>query len=76
MLVDLGRNDVGRVAKIGSVKVTELMVVERYYSVMHIVSNITGELRDGVRRLRCVRGDLSAGHGFGRAENPRDGNYR
>ncbi len=47
MLVDLGRNDVGRVAKIGSVKVTELMVVERYYSVMHIVSNVTGELRDG-----------------------------
>jgi anthranilate synthase component I len=46
MLVDLGRNDVGRVAKIGSVNVTELMVVERYYSVMHIVSNIVGELRD------------------------------
>ena len=46
MLVDLGRNDVGRVAKIGSVNVTELMVVERYYSVMHIVSNVIGELRD------------------------------
>jgi anthranilate synthase component 1 len=46
MLVDLGRNDVGRVAKIGSVKVTELMVVERYSHVMHIVSNVTGELRD------------------------------
>jgi anthranilate synthase component I len=46
MLVDLGRNDVGRVAKIGSVNVTELMVVERYYSVMHIVSNVVGELRD------------------------------
>ncbi|HXN86384.1 MAG TPA: anthranilate synthase component I [Candidatus Binataceae bacterium] len=46
MLVDLGRNDVGRVAKIGSVKVTELMAVERYYSVMHIVSNVTGILRD------------------------------
>ena len=47
MLVDLGRNDVGRVAKIGSVKVTELMNVERYSHVMHIVSNVVGELRDG-----------------------------
>jgi len=46
MLVDLGRNDVGRVAKIGSVNVTELMVIERYYSVMHIVSNVVGELRE------------------------------
>jgi anthranilate synthase component 1 len=47
MLVDLGRNDVGRVAEIGSVKVTELMVVERYSHVMHIVSNVTGMLREG-----------------------------
>jgi len=47
MLVDLGRNDVGRVAEIGSVKVTELMVVERYSHVMHIVSNVTGVLRAG-----------------------------
>jgi anthranilate synthase component 1 len=45
MLVDLGRNDVGRVSEIGSVKVTELMVVERYSHVMHIVSNVTGVLR-------------------------------
>lgn len=48
MLVDLGRNDVGRVAKIGSVKVTELMTVERYSHVMHIVSNVVGELNDGM----------------------------
>jgi anthranilate synthase component 1 len=47
MLVDLGRNDVGRVSEIGSVNVTELMVVERYSHVMHIVSNITGMLREG-----------------------------
>src|SRR5258708_10467556 len=47
MLVDLGRNDVGRVARTGSVKVTELMNVERYSHVMHIVSNVVGELRDG-----------------------------
>jgi anthranilate synthase component 1 len=46
MLVDLGRNDVGRVSEIGSVKVTELMVVERYSHVMHIVSNVTGQLRE------------------------------
>src|SRR3984957_6109571 len=45
MLVDLGRNDVGRVATIGSVKVTELMMVERYSHVMHIVSNVVGELQ-------------------------------
>ncbi|HVA81730.1 MAG TPA: anthranilate synthase component I [Candidatus Binataceae bacterium] len=45
MLVDLGRNDVGRVSEIGSVKVTEYMVVERYSHVMHIVSNVIGKLR-------------------------------
>lgn len=47
MLVDLGRNDVGRVAEIGSVNVTELMTVERYSHVMHIVSNIEGRLKKG-----------------------------
>ena len=47
MLVDLGRNDVGRVAKIGTVKVTELLVVERYSHVMHLVSHVVGELSEG-----------------------------
>ncbi|HEX9867533.1 MAG TPA: anthranilate synthase component I family protein, partial [Candidatus Tectomicrobia bacterium] len=47
MLVDLGRNDVGRVAKIGSVKVTELLQVEKYSHVMHLVSHIVGELAEG-----------------------------
>ncbi|MEC8426964.1 MAG: chorismate-binding protein, partial [Pseudomonadota bacterium] len=46
MLIDLGRNDVGRVAKVGEVKLTEKMVVERYSHVMHITSNVTGALRD------------------------------
>ncbi|MEJ5228023.1 anthranilate synthase component I [Thermodesulfovibrio sp.] len=48
MLVDLGRNDVGRVAELGSVNVTELMTIERYSHVMHIVSNVEGKLRKGL----------------------------
>jgi anthranilate synthase component 1 len=47
MLVDLGRNDVGRVAKIGTVKVTELLVVEKYSHVMHLVSHVIGDLSEG-----------------------------
>ena len=47
MLIDLGRNDTGRVAKIGTVRVTDRMIVERYSHVMHIVSNVVGELRRG-----------------------------
>ena len=47
MLIDLGRNDAGRVAEIGSVKLTEKMIVERYSHVMHIVSNVTGKLQQG-----------------------------
>jgi anthranilate synthase component 1 len=47
MLVDLGRNDVGRVARFGTVKVTELMTVERYSHVMHLVSNVEGDLKHG-----------------------------
>jgi anthranilate synthase component I len=47
MLVDLGRNDVGRVSKIGSVKVTELLQVEKYSHVMHLVSHVVGELAEG-----------------------------
>ena len=47
MLIDLARNDIGRIAKVGSVKVTEAFVVERYSHVMHIVSNVEGLLSDG-----------------------------
>ncbi len=61
MLVDLGRNDLGRVCKTGSVKVTELMVVERYSHVMHIVSNVQGELAAGQDAFDLVRATFPAG---------------
>ncbi len=61
MLIDLGRNDVGRVARVGSVAVTERMVVERYSHVMHIVSNVTGELREGLTAIDVLRATLPAG---------------
>jgi anthranilate synthase component I len=61
MLIDLGRNDVGRVACTGSVKVTEKMVVERYSHVMHIVSNVEGRLRPGLDALDVLRASFPAG---------------
>jgi anthranilate synthase component I len=61
MLVDLGRNDVGRVSEIGSVKVTELMTVERYSHVMHIVSNVQGELAPGKNAFDVFRATFPAG---------------
>src|SRR5207248_77922 len=61
MLVDLARNDVGRVAKFGSVHVTEFMEVERYSHVMHIVSNVTGHLRGGCSAFNVVRATFPAG---------------
>jgi anthranilate synthase component I len=61
MLVDLGRNDLGRVCEYGSVEVEEFMVVENYSHVMHIVSSVTGQLRDGVGALDALRSVLPAG---------------
>ena len=61
MLLDLGRNDVGRVAKIGTVKPTEEFIVERYSHVMHIVSNVVGELREGEDALSALLAGLPAG---------------
>jgi anthranilate synthase component 1 len=61
MLVDLGRNDVGRVAKVGSVRVSEYAVVERYSHVMHIVSNVQGEIRPGLDWLDLLRATFPAG---------------
>ncbi|HYM49168.1 MAG TPA: anthranilate synthase component I [Candidatus Limnocylindrales bacterium] len=61
MLVDLGRNDLGRVCETGSVKVTELMTVERYSHVMHLVSNITGTLRPDCTAMDALRACFPAG---------------
>ena len=61
MLVDLGRNDVGRVSKPGKVVVNELMVVEKYSHVMHIVSNVRGELAEGRDAYDVMRACFPAG---------------
>jgi anthranilate synthase component 1 len=61
MLIDLARNDVGRVAKIGSVKVTDTMVIERYSHVMHLVSNVTGTLEAGMSNMDVLRASFPAG---------------
>jgi anthranilate synthase component 1 len=61
MLIDLGRNDAGRVSRIGSVKVTDTMVVERYSHVMHIVSQVVGELADGLTSTDAIRSSFPAG---------------
>jgi anthranilate synthase component 1 len=61
MLVDLGRNDLGRVCEFGSVRVEDFMAVENYSHVMHIVSNVTGTLRRGIGALDALRSVLPAG---------------
>jgi len=61
MLIDLGRNDVGRVAATGSVKVTEQMVIERYSHVMHIVSNVDGRIAPGLDAVDVFRAAFPAG---------------
>src|SRR6185295_14148624 len=61
MLVDLGRNDVGRAAELGSVKVDDVMTVERYSHVMHIVSNVTGKLAAGKTVFDALRLSLPVG---------------
>ncbi len=61
MLIDLGRNDVGRVSKVGSVELTERMVIERYSHVMHIVSNVTGRIQPGMSAIDVLRATFPAG---------------
>ena len=61
MLIDLGRNDVGRVAEVGSVELSDVMVIERYSHVMHITSNVTGRLAPGLSAFDALRACLPAG---------------
>jgi anthranilate synthase component 1 len=61
MLVDLGRNDVGRVARTGDVKVTDSFFIERYSHVMHLVSNVEGHIRDGLDAIDALAAGLPAG---------------
>lgn len=61
MLIDLARNDIGRIAKTGTVKVTEAFAVERYSHVMHIVSNVEGTLKDGMTAIDVLRATFPAG---------------
>jgi anthranilate synthase component 1 len=61
MLIDLGRNDIGKVCKTGSVEVTEMMVVERYAHVMHIASNVRGQIEDGLGPIDLLRATLPVG---------------
>ena len=61
MLIDLGRNDLGRIAKTGTVKVTETMVVERYSHVMHMVSNVEGEVEASLSPMELLRATFPAG---------------
>ncbi len=61
MLIDLGRNDAGRVSETGSVQLTDKMIVERYSHVMHIVSNVTGQLKPGLSAMDVLRASFPAG---------------
>ena len=61
MLIDLARNDIGRIARIGTVKVTEAFVVERYSHVMHIVSNVEGVLNDGMTNMDVLKATFPSG---------------
>ena len=61
MLIDLGRNDVGRVSEIGSVNVTDKMIIEKYSHVMHIVSNVEGNLSEDLDYIDVLKATLPAG---------------
>ena len=76
MLLDLGRNDVGRVAEIGSVEVTDQFFIERFSQVMHIVSNVRGQAAQRLRCARCARRRFSCRHRLRRAEGARHADHR
>jgi len=61
MLIDLGRNDIGKISKIGTVELTEKMIIERYSHVMHIVSNVTGKIDNTIKPLDILRATFPAG---------------
>jgi anthranilate synthase component 1 len=61
MLIDLGRNDVGRIARTGSVRLTDKMLIEHYSHVMHIVSNVTGRIKDNMSAMDVLRATFPAG---------------
>ena len=76
MLVDLGRNDVGRVAEFGIVRLTAFMEIERYSHVMHLVSEVRGRLRPELDAVAALAASLSRRHGVGRAQGARDADHR
>ena len=76
MLLDLGRNDVGRVAKLGSVRVTDQFFLEHYSHVMHIVSNVVGKLRADCDALDALVAGFPGRHGLRRAESARHADHR
>ena len=61
MLIDLGRNDIGKISKVGTVELTEKMIIERYSHVMHIVSNVTGKIDNTIKPLDILRATFPAG---------------
>ena len=75
MLVDLGRNDLGRVCEYRTVEVTELMIVERFSHVMHIVSHVIGRLRENMTAFDVLRSCLPAGYTLWCSQNTRNGNH-
>jgi len=76
MLVDLGRNDVGRVAQFGSVELSDVMVIERYSHVMHITSNVSGQLAPGQDGVRRPPGLPARRHRLRRSQGAGDGDHR
>ncbi len=76
MLVDLGRNDLGRVCEPGSVEVVDFMSIERYSHVMHIVSTVTGKVAPGRTAFDVAHGVLPRGHPLRRPQAPRDADHR
>ena len=76
MLLDLGRNDIGRVSVPGTVHVTQFMDVERFSHVMHLVSHVEGQLRPDMTTYDALRACFPAGTVSARAQDPRHGNHR